>query len=501
MKNVLNIKNRVAAVLAMFLCAVLCLGVIATGSGLSASAEGEFTNEAPNFNDITHVSGTYTIAETNGVNVKFEDETSELVYSKEIDITQFNGNQEFIKFYVKPLGDRYISFYVDIIDSANPDNVLSVRINSKDGGSTQDSSITACVPSIGQVYTGYFTGSTSAVRANSVYMGHRKYSNITVSNESNRTAYASVHFGFDNNTNGIYLTYVDNPYTAANKHLVCDLDDTDSVITSYYLHDGTLADKSQVISNKKGLFDEAWEGFEGSNVTVKIRAVSVPLLASYEITKDNPVEIYITKIGGAVVDADQLSLAKVQSKIDVIYSMGGGTNNPDNPDTIGSEDEVALLDATRNGYKFLGWYTSADFAESSRVTVIPTDAGSEVILYARFAKLYDINYNLNGGTNNAENATSAIEGEEIVLKDATKEGYTFNGWYTSSDFSAASKVSSITMGSADVNLYAKFSSNSSGSDGGSGCGSAVDTSGIAIISVLSVACAALFLAIKFRKEA
>ena len=494
MKKVAKIKNRFVFVLAMLLCVALCGGIFSTSSTLKAYADG-FSNEAPAFNNIEHVGGTYVISETNGVNVKFENETSELVYSKEIDITQFNGNQEFIKFYVKPLGDRRISFYVDIIDSEDPENVLSVQINSKDGGSTHDSSISACVPSIGQLYTGYFFGNPNNARVNSLYTGHRKYSNITISNETNRTAYCSVHFGFDNSTNKIYTTIGDNPYNSTNNKLVCELSDTERVISNYFLHDGTVDDRSQLTSNKKGTFDVAWEGFQGSTVTVKMRVVGRQLTANDVVDSENPVEIYIATIGNAPVDTEKLSFDAIKSNIDVIYSMGGGTNNSDNPDTITSDEEVVLKDATRSGYKFLGWYTSADFAESSKVTVIPTDAGNEVVLYARFTKIYTITYNLDGGTNSADNVASGIEGDVITLKDAVKEGYTFEGWYTSSDFADGTKVSSITVGTDDITLYAKFASNS-----GSGCGSSVNVNGIMVIAVLSVVCAAMFVALKSRKR-
>ena len=275
-----------------------------------------FTNEAPAFNNITYYGGTYTIAETNGVNIKFEDETTELVYSKEIDITSFNGNQEFIKFYVKPLGDRLISFFVDIVDSENPDNILSVQINSKSvRGSTHDSSILACVPSIGQLYTGYFFGDSNSVRVNSVSSGHRKYSNITMSDETNRTAYCSVHFGFDNSTNKIYTTIGDNPYNSTNNKLVCELSDTERVISNYYLHDGTIDDSAQLILNKKGTFDVAWDGFEGSTVIVKMRVVSRSANEYATLTPDNPVEIYIATIGNAPVDAENLSFSTLSETL------------------------------------------------------------------------------------------------------------------------------------------------------------------------------------------
>ena len=51
--------------------------------------------------------------------------------------------------------------------------------------------------------------------------------------------------------------------------------------------------------------------------------------------------------------------------------------------------------------------------------------------------------------------TYYVDSETIVLKDATKEGATFKGWYKDADFTE--KVESIETGSyGDIKLYACF---------------------------------------------
>jgi uncharacterized repeat protein (TIGR02543 family) len=68
---------------------------------------------------------------------------------------------------------------------------------------------------------------------------------------------------------------------------------------------------------------------------------------------------------------------------------------------------------------------------------------------------YTITYSLNGGTNNAANPSSYDGTQTITLKDPKKTGYTFDGWYTSSDYSATLNV--ITPGTAgNLTLYAKW---------------------------------------------
>ena len=68
-----------------------------------------------------------------------------------------------------------------------------------------------------------------------------------------------------------------------------------------------------------------------------------------------------------------------------------------------------------------------------------------------------IKYILNDGTNNAENPTSFRNDENvtITLKPASKDYYTFDGWYSDSSFNT--QVTEInTFGEDDITLYAKF---------------------------------------------
>ncbi|MDE6014987.1 MAG: InlB B-repeat-containing protein [Acetatifactor sp.] len=71
---------------------------------------------------------------------------------------------------------------------------------------------------------------------------------------------------------------------------------------------------------------------------------------------------------------------------------------------------------------------------------------------------YTITYELNGGTNSSENpATYTTETETITLADASKEGFTFAGWYQDAEFTESGKVTEIVKGSkGNITLYAKW---------------------------------------------
>ena len=63
---------------------------------------------------------------------------------------------------------------------------------------------------------------------------------------------------------------------------------------------------------------------------------------------------------------------------------------------------------------------------------------------------------MNGGTNSSENPkTYTAETENIILADAVREGYIFEGWYTDAEFNE--QVTQIAKGSTgNITLYAKW---------------------------------------------
>lgn len=75
---------------------------------------------------------------------------------------------------------------------------------------------------------------------------------------------------------------------------------------------------------------------------------------------------------------------------------------------------------------------------------------------------YTITYVLNGGTNHKDNpAAYTAETEDIFLKDASREGYRFDGWYE--DASYRTKITTIPKGhTGNITLYAKWSAISFG---------------------------------------
>ena len=81
---------------------------------------------------------------------------------------------------------------------------------------------------------------------------------------------------------------------------------------------------------------------------------------------------------------------------------------------------------TRDGYSFFGWFIDNVLVSNSGTWIIEGDQ----TLKAKWTPIsYSINYVLNGGTNNQNNPSSYTIEDNITLYNATKKGYTFEGWY------------------------------------------------------------------------
>ena len=75
----------------------------------------------------------------------------------------------------------------------------------------------------------------------------------------------------------------------------------------------------------------------------------------------------------------------VQKKV-VYYNVYDAENN--NPTSYyEGETDILLKDISRDGYKFLGWYTSPNFEEDTRVTMITSDEPGVLNLYAKWEKI------------------------------------------------------------------------------------------------------------------
>ena len=64
------------------------------------------------------------------------------------------------------------------------------------------------------------------------------------------------------------------------------------------------------------------------------------------------------------------------------YELNDGTNNDANPNGYRFGSSIKLNNPTREGYKFLGWYTDDNY--QNQITEITDSTAENLVLYAKF---------------------------------------------------------------------------------------------------------------------
>ena len=174
-------------------------------------------------------------------------------------------------------------------------------------------------------------------------------------------------------------------------------------------------------------------------------------------------ELYYVDTGDYFVFYDDEWHLKVQgnySKITfTLTAVKGDLASAVNPATVTVtyDNEYGTLPTTTPtaGYKLEGWFFDAlltDEVSATDIVKIEDDAK----IYAKHVPIvYNITYDLDDGENGDNPATYTVVTPTITLADATREGFTFDGWF--SDVGKTIAVTEITLGSTGaVTLYVKF---------------------------------------------
>lgn len=83
-----------------------------------------------------------------------------------------------------------------------------------------------------------------------------------------------------------------------------------------------------------------------------------------------------------LVDADD-----TVGEYTITYMLDGGTNPVINPSSYTGEENVALVNPTKSGYTFEGWYLSSTFDASDKVEEIEAGSTGNITLWAKWASI------------------------------------------------------------------------------------------------------------------
>ena len=140
----------------------------------------------------------------------------------------------------------------------------------------------------------------------------------------------------------------------------------------------------------------------------------------------------------------------------ITYNLDGGVNG-ENPSTYTIFDEITFADASKDNYRFVGWYTTETFVEESRITNIEIGTIGEINIYAKF-----IGYSITTSIDNVESGSVTpydneyfAAGETVNLTITLNDYYSFIGWFVGDECISTNESFTYTITKNDVSIIAK----------------------------------------------
>ncbi len=237
--------------------------------------------------------------------------------------------------------------------------------------------------------------------------------------------------------------------------------DIDGMVSDVMIPSGSYGDREYTAN---------WEAY--GKITYKLgggRALN-PSEYSFQdktFTLNNPTREGYTFIGWTGTDLDGLTMTvtiptgshgdrkytanwEVNEYKITLDAKGGKVNN--SIILVTYDSSYSLPTPERDYYAFDGWYSGAQKYQGG-TWFTPKD----IELEAKWNRIvYKVDYYLDGGSNASQNPTRfTVESAAITLKDPTRKGYKFAGWY--GDKAYTKKINQIAAGSHEnITLYAKW---------------------------------------------
>lgn len=115
------------------------------------------------------------------------------------------------------------------------------------------------------------------------------------------------------------------------------------------------------------------------------------------------------------------------SEYDIIYNLGDGINNQENPSSYTVEDGFLIHEPHKHGYTFLGWSFNGSDEMLESITIDKGTTGDILLVALWKENQHTITFDTNGGEELL--CIGANTGETYSLPVPIKSGYIFSGWY------------------------------------------------------------------------
>ncbi len=149
------------------------------------------------------------------------------------------------------------------------------------------------------------------------------------------------------------------------------------------------------------------------------------------------------KQGGDTPDPDQEYTVTFDPK-------GGELEDGEKTQTTQDHKLAELPEPTREGYTFEGWFTAEEDGE--RVTADTVFTGDATV-YAYWEREYTVTFDPKGGELEDGEKTQTTQDHKLAeLPEPTREGYTFEGWFTAEE--DGERVTADTVFTGDATVYA-----------------------------------------------
>jgi len=163
-------------------------------------------------------------------------------------------------------------------------------------------------------------------------------------------------------------------------------------------------------------------------------------------------------IGNKSYTAHWIESATSSTTFIITFNPNGGSVSPASATTKTDSTLASLPAPTRDGYSFDGWFTAAT---GGTAVSTGTKFTANATIYARWtanpvvpATYYTITFNANGGSVYTTSATTNASGYLSSLPAPTRDGYSFDGWFTTATGGTA--VSTSSKFTVNTTIYAHW---------------------------------------------
>ncbi|MFI3251753.1 MAG: InlB B-repeat-containing protein [bacterium] len=137
----------------------------------------------------------------------------------------------------------------------------------------------------------------------------------------------------------------------------------------------------------------------------------------------------------------------------VTYVLNGGSDNSANPSSYTVDDEITLVVATREGYRFDGWYN-----DTTKVTTLGGMTGDLVLTAQWTALTYNVNYVLDSTTTVSAAQYTYDSNYDFATSFNEKSNYDVVGIYLDANYTVeASTNLNEEISNNEITLFVKFS--------------------------------------------